>query len=358
VNKCEKSSCPEDKLPCTERLNDDVIDVRPFQLMCILCRFNTVSNQAAWRDDLNGLYGKIKNKHLQLLRLCCNVDTCYQYQNPGIASNSPEGEWYNIKRDLDIMQRLGLVPGDIRPAHELFERLKRTITATAGICGYDNTTSETWKGCEYAKSRKYSENIQNGVIEQIFPPRSESEIRKSREEGGKAIIEAKEINLIPMHFMCIACFHAGRTEPEPIEADLIYEVWDRIREEPEIPIKIVRKRCMVCPPCKLFDPEEGMCVYGGKIGAELRQLQKELTILRKLGLNFGDVVKANELFSRVFQNFSDTREVCAYNQDYATALEWSICGGPEGGDYPKGREVCLGIKGVNIEKGAGNNVCK
>ncbi|MDD5599352.1 MAG: hypothetical protein PHV82_15500 [Victivallaceae bacterium] len=213
------------------------------------------------------------------------------------------------------------------------------------ICGFAENRSSRWQECPNAHSGNYARGIKNKVLEKLFPPRSKEQIASARKKAIKEIAEAEEIRLIPMHFMCLACFHKGRKEPEPIEADLLFEVWDKIRRQPDIPVRIVRKNCMVCSTCRLFDTKRKMCVRGGKIGAELRQLHKELHVLQRTGLKFGDIIPANELFSRVFKEIASTYEICAYGSGQKTAPEWHVCGTPENEEYYRsGRSAGIGIK--------------
>ena len=321
-----------------------ILNVRPYQLMCIICKLG--AGKDFDKDDttrLSEIYRILADTPLQMVRLCCNVDAVYFYQNPGTADDSPEGELLNLKRDLDIMQRLGLIPGDVRPAHELFNRLTNAITGSDNICGYARITSPEWRECPDAHSGNYGNGIKNKVIDKIFPPRTKEDIASVKKLAIKQIEETDEIRLIPMHFMCLACYHKGDKQPVPIEEDLLFEVWDKIRRQPDIPVRIVRKDCMVCQSCVLFDTARKMCVRGGKIGAELRQLQKELNILQRLGLQFGDVVPANELFTRVFTIIPESDEICAYGNGKITAPEWMVCGNEF---YSQGRQACLGIEGI------------
>ena len=121
--------------------------IRPYQLMCAVCGTGGDTDGVPARAHLVPLLARVHDNPSQPLTLQGNVGTVYQYQNPGRAMDTPEGELYNAKRDLDILQRLGLVPGDTRPARELFQRLYDNVTSTSGICGYGATRSVAWQGC-------------------------------------------------------------------------------------------------------------------------------------------------------------------------------------------------------------------
>jgi hypothetical protein len=311
--------------PETHKLSAEILDVRPFQIMCLICWLGRQDDKKPNAEKHKLLFSRLHKKPLQLIRLCCNVDAYYHYQNPGADDNTPEGGWFNVKRDLDIMQKLGLVPGDTRPAHELFNRFSEKIKDTGNICGFKGCSIKTWEGCAFAGCGDYEAGLAKNITEKIFPPRSSEELDNEKEKGIAEIQKARILNLIPMHLMCLACFHKDGGGLGPIKDDLLFEVWEKIRETPEIPVRIVRKDCMICKSCKVFNPNLKMCVHGGKIGAELRQLHKELNILQTLGLEFDDILPANKLFKLVKDKIPSNYKICAYDSGVITSCEWNIC---------------------------------
>jgi hypothetical protein len=88
------------------------------------------------------------------LTLRCNVDTVYQYQNPGHAEDTAEGEPFNAKRDLDILQKLGLVPGETLPARKLYDLLFERTSFTRDICGFGDGEARApeWSICGGARN--------------------------------------------------------------------------------------------------------------------------------------------------------------------------------------------------------------
>jgi len=55
----------------------------------------------------------------------------------------------DYKKDLDVFQKLGLMPGDTMKARELFDLLFERIPSTRDICGYGDgvVTAEEWPIC-------------------------------------------------------------------------------------------------------------------------------------------------------------------------------------------------------------------
>jgi len=276
--------------------------------------------------------------------LRCNVDSGYRYQNPGQAEGTSEGDLFNEKRDLDILQRLGLVPGSTRPALELFERLFESISSTQGICGYADVTSEAWRGCPDAGSGNYERGHVKGV-HGVIPARDAEEKTRVKRKSVDAMYDAEILWIRPHHLMCMACFHNGRETLEPIEEDNLFEAIDIMQKNPDIPVTLTRGCCMICPPCGPYDPDTGRCVGGH--GMNLRDQKKDLDVLQVLGLQYGDTLPARQLYRMLFDKIPSTRLICGYGDGVVRGTEWSICRGPEGSEaYVRARERRMGIPGV------------
>ena len=78
----------------------------------------------------------------------------------------------------------------------------------------------------------------------------------------------------------------------------IFEVIEIMRKNPETPVMIVEGPCMLCSPCRSYDPNINKCV--GDVGIGLRDELKDLYVLQKLGLKYGDVRTAKELYTLLF----------------------------------------------------------
>ncbi len=320
------------------------VDVRPYQLMCIVCRLGDGHPPGdLGMPNLTNLLRKVRRNPILPLRLRCNVDSIYAYQNPGRAEDTPEGELFNDKRDLDIVQKLGLVPGDTRPAIDLFDRLLEKVPTAKGVCGYETVTSETWQGCARACGGNYEKGHALG-LKAIIPPRDSGE--KARVKGASAaeVLAAGSLRIRPHHLMCMTCFHGGKETLAPIQEDNLFEAIEAIRKNPDIPVTLIPGCCMICTPCSLFNPKTGLCIGGKSMG--LRDQKKDLDVLQKLGLKYGDTLPARQLYERLYARIPSTRDVCAYGDGEVRGYEWRACGGPEGNaGYPKARAAKLGIRG-------------
>ncbi len=321
----------------------DALEVRPYQLMCIVCRIGEGRAEDLGDARLNEILAAVRRDRKIPIRLRCNCDTVYRYQNPGAEENTPEGELFNAKRDLDVIQKLGLVPGDARPAVDMFERLLLNVSTATGICGYETVTGDAWRGCARAASGNYEKGHALG-IKAILPPRDAEEKAQFKKASAEAVYQAKTLQIRPHHLMCMSCFYGARMENlAPIKEDNLFEAIDVIQKNPDVPVTLVAGCCMICPPCSHYEPETNLCLGGRSMA--LRDQKKDLDVLQKLGLAYGDTLPARKLYELLYERIPSTRDVCGYGDGEVRAPEWSICGDPEGKEtYTKARAAKLGIR--------------
>ncbi|NPV08219.1 MAG: hypothetical protein HPY83_09705 [Anaerolineae bacterium] len=319
----------------------ETLEIRPYQAMCIVCRL-----AAGERDAGGGRLGEIlravREKPYRPVTLRAQVSSVYAFQNPGRAEDTPEGELYNTKRDLDLLQRLGLTPGTVMPAIDLFDLLLRLVPSAQGICGYGEVTSEAWRGCPRAESGDYERGREKG-LSFVIPGRTTEEMARAKEESARAIYEAEHLYIRPHHVMCMTCFYGGHLDNlAPIEEDNLYEAIVAIQRRPEIPITLIAGPCMICPPCHMYDPETNWCYLS--VGIGLRDEKKDLDVLQRLGLSYGDTLPAREYLKLLYERIPSTRLICAYGDGIQRAYSWRVCDDPEGSErYRKGREAGLGV---------------
>jgi len=78
----------------------------------------------------------------------------------------------------------------------------------------------------------------------------------------------------------------------------------------------------------------------------LRDQKKDLDVLQKLGLKYGDTMPARRLYQLLHARIPSTRDVCGYGDGEVRAPEWSICGGVQRDEaYQRARAAQLGIQG-------------
>ncbi len=315
------------------------LEVRPYQLMCVVCRLGAGRGEDLGDARLTAILGAARQDRKQPITLRCSTDHVYRYQNPGRGDDTPEGELFNDKRDLDILQRLGLVPGDCRPALDLFGRLLSKVPTARGICGYERVTSETWRGCPQAVSGNYEKGRGLG-INALLPPRDAEDMAQTKKASAAAVYEAERLQFRPHHLLCMMCVY-GRVKP--LAADNLIEAIEVVQKKPEIPITLIPGVCMICPPCPKYDSAAKLCLGGNSMA--LRDQKKDLDVLQRLGLKYGDTLPARKLFGLVCERIAATMEICGYGDGEARAHEWSVCGSVKSADarFQKARAERLGI---------------
>ena len=93
------------------------LTMRPYQLLCTICSLGEEGADSAKQ------YAKCR-KNLEILRknpdgpvtLTCRAGAMFDYQDSGAGENTPEGDEFNMKRDLDVLQLLDVEPGSTMPA--------------------------------------------------------------------------------------------------------------------------------------------------------------------------------------------------------------------------------------------------
>lgn len=327
------------------------MEIRPYQMMCLVCRQGRQNKAEPYYHEsrLDEIAAAVQANPVVPLTLRCNTDTVFRYQNPGRDHDTPEGEAYNDLRDLTVLQRLGVVPGSTLPAIDFFRRLFQAIPVCQGVCGYSEAEAPGWPRCRFADSGNYERGVAAG-LGAIVPERTAAEKSKVKQTSASACYRASRLKIRPHHLLCMTCFHGGRSNEAlaPIEEDNIYECIHAMQLNPEIPVELIRGTCMLCPPCSHFHAPTGLCTGMNSMG--LRDDKKDLDTLRRLGLNYGDVLPARELLQRLYSAVKSTTEICGNGDGVERGREWRpcACGGPGDELFARGRELGLGVSGVCV----------
>jgi hypothetical protein len=315
------------------------LDVRPHKLMLIVSKIGEGCTRDLGDAELTRILRVSRENPSLPITLRCPVTTNYTYQNPDDTQALHLNTLFYARCDLKIIQKMGMVPGDTRPAVEIFHRLLHGVETARGILYFDEVTSETWRGfdremCHYDKGRAMG-------LKAIIPPRDHEERVQFKVDSVKKMYEMGTLKIRPHHLMCICCFFGGR-ELVPVEEDNLFEAIDIIRAKPDFPIELVCGPCIICPPCHNYFPSFGRCVSPD--GMALRDELKDLDVLQILGLKYGDVLSARELYKRLFEKVQSTTQICGYGDGIERCPEFRVCGSIKGSvDYSKARSVGLDI---------------
>ena len=323
----------------TPALNDGLcraaITMQARQLLSTVCVLGGAECSLIAEDAVRGILDQLKRDPTVTVRLESSADEVPYYTTLGTdcgAWTSPE-DALNRKRDLDVLQRLGLVPGSIRRARYLYELLFDRIETPDGICAYD---TPGWEGCPLATSGAY-ESVREQGWQAVVYSRPPEEMAEWRRRAAERIEAADRLYIRPHHLMCMACWYSGGENTSQRPNDTIWELWKRVRRDPDIPIVLIDGCCEVCDCCDGFHPETTRCVHTGGL---IRDYKKDLDCCQKLGLIPGATLPAREAFDLIFERIPSTRDVCGYGDGIVRSEEWRICGGPEGNSgYVKTRET-------------------
>ncbi|MBD3183952.1 hypothetical protein GF312_16830 [Candidatus Poribacteria bacterium] len=311
----------------TDGLSKADIEIRPHHLLSTVCTLGGVECPLLDRERIDYILEQVGSNATLRIKLVSDADEISYFRNisPEDYENMVTQEIFNRKRDLDILQKLGLLPGDIRRARYLYDFLFQQIETPWNICAYD---TEEWEGCPHAKSGAY-EKIRSRGWSAVVYKRDDEDKNKYRKTSIQDIYSGEPLYIRSHHLMCMACSYNGGALNSPRPEDTIYEAILRIQENPDIEITLVEGCCVLCDPCDGYDTKTTRCVHGGGL---IRDYKKDLDIFQKLGLMPGATMKAREIFDLLFEKIPSTRDVCAYGDGIVTANEWRICGSPEGNE--------------------------
>ncbi len=305
------------------------LTIRPYQLMCTICSMGEV------QDDTPKQYEKAR-RILETVRrnpdapitLVCNAGPLYAYQDSGTGDDTPESEEFNRKRDLDILQILGMAPGCTLPARALFTTLLKGVRTVSDICAYGPATGDAWKGCLKAQSGNYERGCQKG-IEALAAPRTEEEMAREKERSLRALYSASVVTVRPHILVCSVCQYGDGVRP-PFKPDNLPELLDLIlNRNPDILIRMAQGAdWMMCAPCPTRNPELNCCTHvwgSGELSSQLR----DLNLLQQLGLGFGNTMKARDLYRLIFQRVTTTHGIPDMCIKYNTqpSVWWDECCG-------------------------------
>ncbi len=325
-----------------------VIELRPYQLLCLVCMLGEQQAELTERQPFAALNAEPfwRDKHAFLARaleamrqqpdmpvvLRCNAGGVFAFQDPGPDADSPEGAEFNQRRDLEILRQLDLAPGATLPARALLYRMQNHLKTVNGVCAPASCSNcSAWQGCPKAKAGFYERgNTIN--IDQIIPVRSDEQRAQSKVQSLEAMRKARSIRIRPHLLMCAVCQYGMGIRP-PFDADNLPEMLRLLKDQPQTPITLVPGAdWMMCGPCKRRDPEKGSCVNVSGLGGLANDL-RDLNVLMLLGLKYGDTLPADELYERLFRLIPHTAPTCSMDAaKYGkTSIWWDVCR-----DHPHG----------------------
>ena len=313
------------------------VEIRPHHLLSTVCTLGGLECPLLEKDRVEDILKQVGRDPTLRIKLVSNADEIVYFREmqPEDYAQRNQQEVFNRKRDLDVLQKLGLLPGSIRRARYLYTLLFERVKTPQGICAYD---TPGWEGCPHASSGAYEKICAQGFAALVYL-RSDAERKQYKEVSVAETYNCERLYIRSHHLMCMACYYNGGKGNLPRENDNLHEAINRIQENPDTEITLVEGCCMLCDPCDGYDLKTGRCVHDGGL---IRDYKKDLDVFQKLGLMPGATMKAKELYDLLFERIPSTRDVCGYGDGVVTSREWRICGGAEGNEGYK-RTIESGI---------------
>lgn len=311
----------------------NTLTVRPYQLMCTICSLGGPLPDDVRRAKVELIKATLRTAPDTPMTIVCNAGDLFDYQDPGTAEDTPEGADYNRKRDLDILQRMNWPPGVTLPARVAFmslcsvKRRPQPIPTSEGICGY-GSNDPGWQGCPKAKSGDYEKGLQMG-FKALIPQRTEEAMAHAKQTTLKAMYAADEITMRPHLLLCAVCQYGGGERP-PFKPDNLPEFLQMIlKDKPDVNVRLVRQAdAMMCGPCPQRVPGKSACTNIAGSGG-LSNEKRDLDVLQHLGLHYGDVMKARDLYRRIFERVTTSMSTCKREGSGPTSVWWDRgCGDP------------------------------
>jgi len=162
---------PEKKKSIEALANAKEVTIRPHILLCAVCQYGGGTRPPYKEDNLPELLDLILHKNPDVLikfargadwMICApcparvpQLNACVNVLGSGGLSNE--------KRDLDMLQVLGLTFGTSMKARELFGLIFQRIPSTQPICRRDNPCpSVWWDGCGESNLKEGNANYEKG----------------------------------------------------------------------------------------------------------------------------------------------------------------------------------------------------
>jgi len=182
-----------------------IVALRAHQLPATVCAAAGVECPLIDRKRAHEVLDRLGRDPTLTIRLTSPADELPHYRrvSPDSLSASSADDVFNRKRDLDVLQRLGLVPGAVRRARYLYALLFERIASLDGLCAWD---TEQWCGCEHARRGAY-ESVRERGWATIVARRSDADRQAARLRSAKGIAAGERLFVRPHHLMCLCCWY-------------------------------------------------------------------------------------------------------------------------------------------------------
>lgn len=306
-------------------LSRNLIDVRPGELLCACCMHGGASCTAEDPEKVACLLKRIRrdsNVHIVLKTAFDEAGARTELYNKTTPAQR--------KRDLDILREMGATPEAVRTAQAWSELLAEYIPNPGQVCAPHERQTTEWQNCSNAHSGFYEKGLGNLCL-----VREEREMSCAKESSCERLAKADIFSVRAHHFLCMICFVGGKCPNEPLQEDNLYELWQKILHEPDVPITVIEGpgNCIICPPCYAYNPESKLCFIAGS----LRDRKKDLDVFSKLSMLPGDTLPAKDILYRIYKNIQNVDGICLFEE--RRGYEWRNCRTHCRGTFEKGMQI-------------------
>ena len=175
----------------------------------------------------------------------------------------------------------------------------------------------------------------------MIPVRSAPEMGADKKRSISDMEKAQPIDVRPHILLCSLCQYGAGTRP-PFAEDNLPELVQMILKKPDIRIRMApHADWMMCAPCPYRVAATRACVNNKGSGGLPNQM-RDLRVLQKLGLTFGSILPARELYRRIFKRIPGTLEICRIEPG-RPSVWWTGCGAAEADspNFAKGRKQLM-----------------
>ena len=296
-----------------------ILTIRPHHLLCAVCHAAGCRNVPVGDDKAEAIIKTIRSRPTIPLELVVDEDV-----------DRGREDFVDRFKDIETCRRMGVRFNTVHPAFEIVKWLFANIESLEGICYWSYPASDKWLECPHARlesmkkmrepRRGRGEDL-DGVGENIFlPVRTKAEMARVKEASASAIYSADRLYIRAHHLFCMMCVYGSGENTDPLQDDNLYELFVKMRDNPEIPVTLIEGCCDVCPPCPAYYAPENICLH-----SYTRDQYKDLRTFQILGLAPGDTLPARELWARLYDRFPTSAEVCGPYKACEFTHVWKGC---------------------------------
>lgn len=306
-------------------LSENRVEARPAELLCACCMHGGAACTAEDADRVACLRKRIRedsNVHVVLKTAFDEAGARTELYDQTTPAQR--------KRDLDILREMGATPETVRTAQAWSELLAEYIPDPAPICAPYERQTQDWQNCPNAHAGFYEKGLASLCL-----TRGDCEMACAKKSSCEMLEKADTFSVRAHHFLCMICFVGGKNPDEPLDEDNLYELWQKILREPDVPITVIEGPgdCIICPPCYAYNPESRLCFIAGS----LRDRKKDLDVFSKISMVPGDTLPAREILYRIYKNIANVNGICRFEE--RRGFEWRNCRTHEWGAFERGMRI-------------------